>query len=534
MRYRLFALVCATAAVHAQAPPGYDDVVRLFQEWRTFQQPRVVNGVPDYSPAAMAAQHRQLASYQQRFKAIDPSTWPVPQQVDYHLLRAEMNGLDFDHRVLKPWARDPAFYVIVHEAQSDTPAHEGTWVHGAPELWTYEFPLSGARLSEFRAWLQGAPALLKQARANLVGDAKDLWSQGIRAAREQSGVLEALATRLTSKQPDLVPDVRRAQQAIDEFRGWLESELPKKTGQSGVGVENYNWYLKNVRLVPYTWEQEVTLIRRELERGHAALRLEEAHNAALARQVPVASAEEHTRRFNDAVTSYMKFLQDKQVLTIEPYMDPALRARIGTFAAADRPREFFTEVDYRDPVVMRTHSFHWIDLARMERQPHTSAVRRGPLLYNIWAERAEGFATAMEELMMNAGLFDASPRSRELIYVLLAQRGARAMGDLMMHANRWSLDQAVKFATSRTPRGWLRENGSTVWFEQHLYLRQPAYGTSYLIGKIQIDRLIADRARHQADAFTLRQFMDDFQAAGLIPVSLIRWQMLGERDELLD
>jgi hypothetical protein len=335
-----------------------------------------------------------------------------------------------------------------------------------------------------------------------------------------------------SVQPDLVADVRRAQAAAEEFRAWLEAELPKKTGPSGIGIENYDWYLRHVHLVPYTWREQVTLIRRELERGHAALRLEEAHNAALPRLAPVGSAEEHTRRFNDAVTSYMKFLQDRGVLTIEPYMDAALRARIGSFSAPDRPREFFTEVDYRDPVVMRTHGFHWIDLARMERQPHASPIRRGPLLYNIWAERSEGLATAMEELMMQAGLFDAQPRSRELIHILLAQRGARAMGDLMMHANEWTLDQAVRFAAERTPRGWLREDGSTVWFEQHLYLRQPAYGTSYLIGKLQVDRLIADRARQQGEAFTLKTFMDDLQAAGLIPVSLIRWQMTNLSDDV--
>ena len=519
-------------AGQAQGSSSYAGLVRLFSDWRAFQQPRVVNGVPDYSASAMAAQHRQLSDYQQRLTAIDPSAWPVPQQVDHHLVRAEMNGLDFDHRVLRPWARDPSFYVIVHTAQSDTPAHEGTWVHGAPELWTYDFPVNGARLAEFRMKLQAAPALLQQARSNLVGNARDLWSQGVRTAGEQAAALSALASHLASLQPDLVPDVRRAQAAVEEFRGWLEAELPKKSGPSGIGVENYDWYLKHVHLLPYTWHEQLTLIRRELERGHAALRIEEARNRALPTLVPVSSAPEHTRRFHDAVTSYMKFLQDREVLTVEPYMDAALRARIGAFSAPDRPREFFTEVDYRDPVVMRTHSFHWIDLARMERQPHASPIRRAPLLYNMWAERSEGLATAMEELMMQAGLFDAQPRSRELIHILLAQRGARAMGDLMMHANEWTLDQAVRFAVERTPRGWLREDGSTVWFEQHLYLRQPAYGTSYLIGKLQIDRLIADCARQQGEAFTLKTFMDAFQTAGLIPVSLIRWQMTNLSDEV--
>jgi hypothetical protein len=503
--------------------------VTLFTEWREFQKPRVTRGVPDYTAAAMAEQQRQAASYRQRLAAIDSSAWPVPQQVDHRLVGAEMNGLDFDHRVLKPWARDPAFYVIVHTAQSDTPAHEGTWVHDAIELWTYEFPVAGDRLAWLRTKLQAAPGLLQQARRNLVGDARDLWAEGIRAARRQSDALRDLATRLASAQPELVPDVQAAQKAVDEFRTWLEGELPKKNAPSGIGVENYNWYLKNVRLVPMTWQDQVTLIRRELARGHAGLRREEAHNHGKPPQVPLATAEEHTRRFNDAVTAYVKFLHERQVLTVEAWMDPALRARIGRFTPGER--EFFTEVDYRDPVVMRTHGFHWIDLARLEKQPHASPIRRAPLLYNIWVERAEGLATAMEELMMQAGLFDQDSRSRELIYVLLAQRGARAMGDLMMHANQWSLAQAVKFAVEWTPRGWLRATGETVGFEQHLYLRQPAYGTSYLIGKLQIDRLIAERAQMQGAAFTLRRFMDDFQAAGLVPVTLIHWQMTGRENE---
>ena len=71
-----------------------------------------------------------------------PDGWPIPQQVDYHIVRAEMNGLDFDHRVLKPWANNPAFYVTVFTDESDQPAREGPFAAGGVELWTYTFPLS--------------------------------------------------------------------------------------------------------------------------------------------------------------------------------------------------------------------------------------------------------------------------------------------------------------------------------------------------------------------------------------------------------
>ncbi|MDP7472237.1 MAG: hypothetical protein QGI02_07800, partial [Vicinamibacterales bacterium] len=104
---------------------SYDDLTALFDDWRALAAPALADGVPNYSAEAMAAQHADLAIYQERLGTIDPSGWPVEQQVDHVLVRAEMNGLDFDHRVRQPWARDPGFYATVFASQSDVPAHEG-------------------------------------------------------------------------------------------------------------------------------------------------------------------------------------------------------------------------------------------------------------------------------------------------------------------------------------------------------------------------------------------------------------------------
>jgi hypothetical protein len=517
------------SAAPAAVPAGYDDLVKLFVEWRAFQKPTLVDGVPDYSPAAMAAQHRELATWQRRLAGIDPSGWDIPQQIDWRLVQAEMNGLDFDHRVLRPWANNAAFYVTVFASQSDQPAREGPFATGGVELWSYAFPLRPDDAGKIAAGMRTIPALLDQARRNLVGDGRDLWLFGARSMREQGSVLAAFASQIAGTGGTLPADVEGARQATDAFAAWLETEARSKNGPSGVGIEHYDWYLKHVQLVPHTWQDEVTLMTRELGRAHAFLLLEERRNAKLPELVPVASAEEHARRFNEAVTEYMAFLHAHDVLPVRDYMDPALRARIGMF----RPgaREFFTEIDYRDPEVMRTHGYHWFDLARMQHDPHPSPIRRGPLLYNIFNTRTEGHATGWEELMLQAGMFDARPRARELIYVMLAQRAARALGDLRMHANQVTLEQAAEFACANTPRGWLRLDGETVRGEQHLYLQQPAYGTSYLVGKMLIEALIAERRRQLGPAFTMKGFMEEFDAAGLIPVSLIRWELTGEPPE---
>lgn len=523
-------LVAASCTGRPDLPRGqsHEDLLAFFHEWRVFQKPKVVDGVPDYSARALAVQQNGLAGYQQRLAAFDTSGWSLQQQADLHIVRAELNGLDFDLRVLKPWAHNPAFYVTVFRSESDQPAREGPHAWGSVELWTHTFPLEQPSAAQLDSGLRVIPALLAQARTNLVGDGRDLWTFGANSIREQSNSLARFASQLNDDTPQLLANVARARVATDSFATWIDAQLPSKNGPSGIGVANYDWYLKNVQLLPYTWRDEVALMERELARSYAYLALEERRNAGLAQPALVTSAEEHARRFNAAVTEYMQFLGQREILTVKEYMDPALRARIGRYSAG--PREFFTEVDYRDPSVMRTHGYHWFDKGWLQSEAPANPIRNGALLYNIFNTRTEGLATAWEELMLQAGMFDARPRSRELIYILVAERAARALGDLRMHSNEFSLEQAATFTAANTPRGWLSLKGNLVRNEQHLYLQQPAYGTSYLIGKIQIEQLIGERMRQLGDRFTLKTFMDEFNAAGLIPISLIRWQLTGELD----
>lgn len=525
---------CSTQSVrHSQKSTRYTDLIALFHDWRAFEQPKLNGGVPDYSAPAMTAQHARVADYQRRLAAMDTTDWSVPQQVDYHIVRAEMNGLDFSHRVLRPWARNPAFYVSFFPSRSDQPAREGTVPAGAIELWTWQFPLTPQRATELATRLRTIPEFLHQARGNLNGNAQDLWMYGIESLRQQSADLAALSARVARTNPDVESAARQAREATDEFCVWLEQQAPSKTGPSGIGVDNYNWYLKNVQLVPYTWAEEVVIMQRELARSRAVLKLEEDRNRKLPPLLPISTVADYTSRFNSAVTEYVAFLRDHEVLTIRDYMEPALRARAGRFSPPDQPREFFDEVNYRDPIVMLTHDYHWIDLARMNAEPHPDSIRRGPLLYNVFVTRTEGFATALEEMMMHEGFLDAHPRSNELIYVLIAERAARALGDLHLQSNDFTMEQAKQFAVDWTPRGWLRADGSTVSGEQHLYLQQPAYGTSYIIGKIQFDELLDERAKQLGDGYTTKRFMDEFDGAGLIPMSLIRWELTGNADQIL-
>ena len=291
----------------------------------------MTTGAPDYTAAAVTARQAKLKIFQSRLAALDAKGWPVEQQVDHALVQALMNGMDFDLRVLRPWARDPAFYQSLWTEQSDTPAHEGPTHHALVELWTYTFPLASADEARLAGELRTIPPLLTQARLNLVGNARDLWITGIGTMTEQAADLDALEKRVPTAGAELKSAILAARTATRDIVQWLEKQAASKTGPSGVGKEHYTWSLRNVQLVPMTWDDEVALLKRELARAHASLKLEEERNRGLPQLTPALNADEYQRRASAAVTKYIAFLKSKDLLTVQDYLDPAMREHLGGF-----------------------------------------------------------------------------------------------------------------------------------------------------------------------------------------------------------
>lgn len=521
--------------VSASSSEDYQDLVSLFKDWRSFEKPPLREGAPDYTAATFKKRWPAFEKLRARLQAIDNTSWPVEQQVDWHVLWAEMNGYDFNHRILKPWERDPAYYKCLWTGRSDVPAHEGPTHHATTEIWTYSFPLSAEEKDRLISDLKVIPALNEQAKGNLTGNAKDLWIAGIRDIRAQSHFLKMIPNQAGVKdQADLVQAIDAAVSSTDDFVTWLEKEAKKKTGPSGIGKENYTWYLQNVHLVPLTWEDEVMILKRELARAWSSLKLEEHRNRNLPELVDANSPEAYDKLADESAKSLMAFLEKDEIVSVKEYFEPALREHLGAFVPR-KTRNFFWITAHYDPRPLYSHFYHWFELARMDTEPHKSEIRRGPLLYNIFDSRNEGTATAVEEMFMQAGLYDDNPRVREIVYIMIAQRAARGLGSLYAHANEMTMEEAGGIHSEYTPRGWMKTEKELLLFEQHLYLRQPGYGSSYITGKYLLEDAMAEFARvkeSKNEEFLVKDFFDQLNAIGNIPISLGRWQMTGMEEDV--
>ncbi len=354
----IFYCTAETGGVNTAESGTYTELLSLFNEFREFQQLNSNNDVHDYTAATMEKQYNDLKSFQSRLGAIDPGVWSVSDQIDYHLVRAEMNGLEFQHRVLRPWSRDPSFYL-----------------EQAPRIpRNLKFPLQGDELSGFQTRLLAIPEHYNQAKMNMKDLSKvagDLALFTIHDMEESDSAFPGLVDRLTEFHPDLVADAKNSQGAIDNYLTWLKENLEKMTASAGVGIENYNWMMKNIYLLPYTWNEIRSIVELEDNRIITFQKLEENRNRNLPLLTPVASAEERRRSVLNSIERVMNFIRDDKIFTIQDYIvvDNYLQGRLrSTSRPWPEKHDYFLNFSHRESLMEETHEMvgHHFDVLRQQ------------------------------------------------------------------------------------------------------------------------------------------------------------------------
>lgn len=511
-----------------QGSAAYAELVTLFTQFNEWKSPKPVNGIVDYSPATVARRRAELAAFQAKLPGFAVAGWDRHQQVDYLVVRAQMDLQDFTLNITKPWARDPGMYVDELQRLAYT-----------------DLPLDGAQRSAFQARLKTIPAYLQQARINLDSVAADYADLAIHSLSNGDGVghgmpyravepagligwFADLRARAESQQPELLPDINAAQKAIAGFRDWLVAERPGMTAAAGVGKPAYDWFLHHVRLMPYTSDDIVTLAERELERHWANYTTERHRNRNLPELQLPGSGEEYEAQLAGTDAKIRAWLKDEEIITIPDYI-PGTYQEVGFNAPwVVRPKGpmFWEQVQFRDASPDHLHAtFPGHRFDGMTGQRVTHPIRR----HISDSGRTEGWGFYLEEAALQLGLFDDRPRTRELIYIFGLFRAARTIGDVKMQRNEMTVGQAMAFWKEWTP--YLDDDVARV--DAGIYIRRPpGYGMTYTIGAMQLQKMMVDRKRQLGDAFSIRDFHDYLMNTGRLPVSLLRYDLTGHDDEI--
>jgi len=543
----LFVLLTSTtpppglASVAIAAEPGpptgsgsYGELVSLFDEflkWKNltpqtgeFNNADAQTDADDYRPQTIAARRATMNGFIARVMDMNVASWPRQQQVDYLAVRSQLDQQNFILNVSKPWERDPGFYVDQMMAVTFA-----------------DLPVKDTKLAAVLHELRAMPVRMVAAKAtlrNIPGDFADLALHNLVAADgvghghpyrtvPPAGVIgwyDDFLARARKAQPALVAEIVKARAAAIDFQGWLKAGRPAMTASAGVGEANFNWYLKQVKLLPYTADQLLVLGARETDRLWSIHALEEHRNRKLpVIALPTTEAEYLARR-DETDRRIRDFLIREDIISVPADIGP-LYVNVPWIVRPTGPN-FWEQVQYRDPSPDYLHATipgHAFDgaMGKRVKDPIRGRINDGV--------RIEGWGVYLEEAAQKLGFFEDKPRVRELIDIFGIFRAVRVAGDIKLQLNQVKVNDVVAEWQRWTP--WLDPNVARV--DAEIYLRRPpGYGLGYTIGMIEMQKLLADRRHQLGDKFVLREYHDAIMTNGRLPPSLLRWDITGYDDEI--
>jgi len=544
------------AVLSSPAPASADDLATLsrdFWAWRATTQPITRDDVPrvdrphgwapDWSPAAVDARRVKLSSLMVRWQALADPQAPTFARVDHSLLGSGLARVRWELDGVRSWRRDPGFYV-------------DQTVSAVVDVLLPPPPFDGERAKDLVARLRAFPGTLTAARSNLA-EARAPF------ARLAIADLDGIGPRLQAAMDAVVPqlpagsaptirrDTRAAVAALEAYRTWLQPRLASMPEDVAVGREAYLRFLREVALVPFTPEELLGMGRQELARA-IAFQAYEAERGRAAPELPLppdpAAQIELAARGENAIRA---FLADRALLTVPADVPRYGYRALPLWLAA--LRGFGEETDFPGPSRMAEGSTRWIpapskDLGffalSMAQDPRADTVHEGmpghafqlALGYRHpdevrrhWYDSGvnEGLGTYAEEMMLQAGLFDASPRTREMIYRYLRLRALRVEVDVQLALGGFTIAQAADYLQSAA-----EVDARTARDEAAEFAATPGFAIGYVVGKLQINALLAAASRQQGQRFRLREFHDYLWRNGNVPLSLQRFELLGDRSEL--
>jgi Bacterial protein of unknown function (DUF885) len=339
--------------------------------------------------------------------------------------------------------------------------------------------------------------------------------------------------------------------ALTQYRAWLISKRPTARQDTAIGRDNFEFFLHNVALLPYTPEQLLEMSRQEWSRAVAfeAYQQTRLAGAPPAPFFPNAAAQIQAEKADEE--KVRAFLVEQKILSVPAWMKhyrnlllpaylvpfedmgenddltgPSRLDQDGTsYIHEPGPNlGFFKLSQAHDPRPILVHEGvpgHYFQLCLGWHNP--DPIRRH--YYDSGANEGLGFYA--EEMMLQAGYFDDNPHTRETIYSYMRLRALRVEVDVKLALGEFTLQQGADYLARTVPM-----DGPTALSEASFFASTPGQGISYQIGKLQITHLLADAHRAQGKNFSMLQFNNFVWNNGNVPIALQRWEMLQDASEV--
>ena len=539
----LTALLLANASAATQS---VDKLANDFWSWRAKYAPFTgddVNrierpgGTRDWSRASIDKQRKDLAEFEARWKKIDPAQSPIAKQVDYKLIGSALARVRWELDVNPRWRRDPNFYI----AQTLT---------ALAEALTVPAPYDEAHSREILNRIENIPPILEEAAQNLDNPPAPFASVTIQALEGIRDRLRKMASLLTAsttlKEGELNGACERAADALEKFQQQLKEKLPRLPQQTALGRDAYVWFLRNVALMPFTPEELLAMGQQEWNRAVAFETFEKNRNQDVPSLKIAADVNSWIKDAAEKEAQIRKFLKEHRILTVPDWIQhytlrptPDYLRALGfteydDFTGPSRLKEncvryvpepserlgYFWHATAMDPRPITVHEGipgHYFQLCLSWK--HEDPIRRH--YYDSGANEGIGFYA--EEMMLQAGLFDDSPHTREIIYNFMRLRALRVEVDVKLALGEFTLAQAAKYLQEKVPM-----DEQTARQEAIAFATSPGQAITYQIGKLQIIKFLADGRMQQGEKFNLRSFHDFVWKNGNVPIALQEWELLGD------
>ena len=481
--------------------------------------------------------------------------------MDATVLESLINGRLLDLANIRMWAKNPGFY----NTQAATALFS---------LMERDFAPVDDRLESLIARERHVPDVLSSARTNVVNPPAVYTKVAIEAVQAQIDFLQnALPQAVAGAQSlalktEFAKVNQNAITAYQQFLDYLQQGLsPQSGGDFALGRENFQKKLQFDEMVDLPIKDLLKIGREEMKRVQSLFT--QAANIIDSTKSPLEvlqsitqgapAADQVIGDVQSVLNNLRQFVLTHEIVTIPPAPIPQVKEtpsfmRALTFASMDTPGpleehsiqsffyvtlpdsswnaeqtrqllQFFNQYSSRIIAIHEVYPGHYVQFLWLKQAP-TRARKLEPSM-NGMGTNVEGWAHYCEEMMLEQGYGEGNP-SLLLVQLQAALiRLCRYIAAVKMHTQGMTVEQA------------------TLLFQQQAYMnpanaeREATRGTfdptyiSYTLGKLEIMKLREDYKKMLGDKFNLKAFHDQFLSYGIVPIKLIREQMLRDKTPVL-